>query len=223
MSWLLSFVFAGTVAHGPVAAPIESASLVHPGAVRSARELLASDSRRIRSSERRINKLLEDGVRRSRSFADLVSKIHRTNVIVYIETSHALEPETVGRILLQTVAGGQRYLRVQVRGLLQGDMVIAVIAHELHHALEVADDRVSRGRRDDDRVVQADRAHQSGHQGVRYRRREGRGLPRPRRTDRLSGPEPFPHCRARGPADSPSARGSRTAPSLPTAPPARPA
>ena len=140
MSWLLSFVFAGTVANGPAAAPIESASLVHPGVVRSAGELLGSESRRIRSSERRINKLLEDGVRRSRSFADLVSKIHRTNVIVYIETSHTLEPETVGRILLQTVAGGQRYLRVQVRGLLQGDMVIAIIAHELHHALEVADD-----------------------------------------------------------------------------------
>src|SRR5688500_18011772 len=84
MSWLLSFMFAGTVAHGPAAAPIESASLLHPTAVvsSSARDLLTSESRRIRSSERRINKLLEDGVRRSRSFADLVARIHRTNVIV---------------------------------------------------------------------------------------------------------------------------------------------
>jgi hypothetical protein len=140
MSWLLSLVVAGTVSHGAIAAPIDSSSILYPGPARSARELLAMESRRIRSSERRINKLLEDGVRRSPSFADLVSRIHRTNVIVYIESTHQLEPDTVGRIQLQTVAGGQRYLRVQVRALMQGDLIIAVIAHELHHALEVAED-----------------------------------------------------------------------------------
>ena len=42
---------------------------------------------------------------------------------------------------MQTTAGGQRYLRVQVRAMMQGDHVIAVVAHELHHALEVAGDK----------------------------------------------------------------------------------
>jgi hypothetical protein len=140
MSWFLSLLLAGTVSHGFSAEPLHSSPTLHPGPVRSARDLLAMESRRIRSSERRVNALLEEGVRRSPSFADLVARIHRTNVIVYIETTHQLGSETVGRIQLQAVAGGQRYLRMQVRALMQGDFVIAVIAHELHHALEVAAD-----------------------------------------------------------------------------------
>ena len=143
MSWLLPLVLASTVA--PAAAPpVEPApsAVVRPApAIVPAADLLAAETRRIRSSERRLTKLIVDGVRRSKTFADLVSRVHQSDVIVYVETSHQLGPETVGRILLQTVAGGQRYLRVQVRALLQGDQIIAVLGHELQHALEVAADR----------------------------------------------------------------------------------
>lgn len=141
MSWLLSLALAGVVSYGPEAAPMDWPALAPPIPMKSAQDLLASDSRRIRSSERRINTLLAQGVRRSRSFADLVARIHRTDVIVYVETSQHLTGDTVGRILMQTTAGGQRYLRVQVRAMMQGDHVIAVVAHELHHALEVAGDK----------------------------------------------------------------------------------
>jgi len=141
MSWLLSFVVASSVSHGPAVAPIDAASLVHPTAVTSPGDLLAASSRRIRSTERHINMLLTDGVRRSKTFADLVWRIHRTDLIVYVETSHDLAADTMGRLVLQGVAGGQRYLRVQVRPRLDRDQTIAVVAHELHHAIEVADDR----------------------------------------------------------------------------------
>jgi hypothetical protein len=140
MLWLLSLVFSSTVGHAPTLAPVNASSLIHPAALMSAQQLLAGDARRIRSSESRLNKLMKEGVRRSRTFADLVTRVHRTDLIVYVETSHALGSDTVGRILLQTVAGGHRYLRVQVRSMLQGDQIIAVIAHELRHALEVAED-----------------------------------------------------------------------------------
>ena len=43
-----------------------------------------------------------------------------------------------GRILFAGTAGNQRYLRVQVSNTLATDQMIAVIAHELRHALEVA-------------------------------------------------------------------------------------
>jgi hypothetical protein len=102
--------------------------------------MLASPDRHVRSVDARITKLLSDGTRRSPTFADLVTALHQTNVIVYVESSHALSPEIAGRILLQTVAGTQRYLRVQVRATLPPDQMISVIAHELRHALEVADD-----------------------------------------------------------------------------------
>ena len=140
MTWLLSVVVAGTLSYSSTAPPVDPPSRVTPSAIKSADDLLAASSRRIRSSERRITKLLSDGVRRSTTFANLVSRLHDTDLIVYVESSHQLAPDTVGRILLQGVAGGQRYLRVQVRALLQGDQIIAILGHELHHALEVAED-----------------------------------------------------------------------------------
>jgi hypothetical protein len=141
MSWLLTFVLAGSVSYGPDVSAMGSPTIAPPIVTKTAQDLLAAESRRIRSSEKRLNMLLADGVRRSRSFADLVARLHNTDVIVYVETSHDLTSDTLGRILMQTIAGGQRYLRIQVRAMMPGDHVIAVLAHELHHALEVAGDK----------------------------------------------------------------------------------
>jgi hypothetical protein len=106
----------------------------------SPQTMLAADNRRVRSSTDRMNKIIAEGVRRSPTFARLVIALHQTNVIVYVEPSFALPPEMAGRLLFSTIAGGQRYLRVQVLATLQGDQLISVIGHELTHALEVADD-----------------------------------------------------------------------------------
>jgi hypothetical protein len=140
MIWFVTLAITSTLGGPPVDPVARSASVpptLHPV---SAATLLAAESRRVRSSSTRVSKLLDEGVRRSRTFADLVTRIHSTNVIVYVEASFGLPVEMAGRIVLQTVAGNQRYLRVQVRATLQGDQMIAVIAHELRHALEVADD-----------------------------------------------------------------------------------
>ena len=135
MVWLMSLVLAGNVEAGAAAAT----SSVHARpVVAAAAALLASERSRIRSNDRRMRRLMAEGTRRSRTFADLVSRVHATDLIVYVETVPQLPPDTTGRILLQGVSGGQRYLRVQVRSMLHGDQVIAVLAHELRHALEVA-------------------------------------------------------------------------------------
>jgi hypothetical protein len=140
MVWFLALAFTGGIAAAPAAAPASAPALVSAQRASLAAMMLANESRRVRSTNARIMKLLSDGVRRSRTFADLVTRIHETDVIVYIEQTYSLPPDMAGRILLQTVAGGQRYLRVQVRATLHGDPTIAVIAHELRHALEVAGD-----------------------------------------------------------------------------------
>jgi hypothetical protein len=137
MIWLLALTLAGAAGDPPSAA---SPPYVAATDARAVELMLASESRRLRSGSARVTKLVRDGIRRSRTFADLVAKIHHSNVIVYVETSFNLSPDMAGRTMLQTVAGGQRYLRVQVKASLQGDQVIAVIAHELLHALEVAAD-----------------------------------------------------------------------------------
>lgn len=137
MVWLLTLVLVGPP---PAAPPAPDNPRAVASRALTAEALLASETRRLRSGSARLTTMIGDGVRRSRTFADLVRALHDTNVIVYVEPVHVLPVEVAGRILLQTVAGGQRYLRVQVRPTLPRDQIIAVIAHELQHALEVAGD-----------------------------------------------------------------------------------
>ena len=139
MSWFLSIAVAGFVAGGP-AASLSHDSLRPTTPAVPTQTLLTNEHRQVRSMNPRITKLLAEGARRSRTFADLIQRLHGTDVIVYVEPTFTLPIETSGRILLSAFTGNRRYLRVQVRSTLQGDQMIAVIAHELQHALEVAMD-----------------------------------------------------------------------------------
>ena len=101
--------------------------------------LLSAPARRVRSTDRRIVELLEIGMDRSPTFARLVRSINATDVIVYIERVNDLPTTLAGRMLLLPLAAGQRYLRVQVRRDLTTMDSIALIGHELRHALEIAE------------------------------------------------------------------------------------
>jgi hypothetical protein len=100
--------------------------------------LLAPD-RRVRAPQPRTHEFIVEGFRRSRTFANLMFALNRTDVIVYVETAFGLGSDTMGRLLMLPLAGNQRYLRIQIRETLSRDDAIAVIAHELRHALEVAE------------------------------------------------------------------------------------
>jgi hypothetical protein len=136
MLCFLSLTLVHLLAAGP-GSPSSSPTIV---ARLSPQMMLAADDRRVRSATPRMTKLIAEGVRRSPTFAQLVTALHQTDIIVYVEPSFALPREMVGRLLFSTVAGNQRYLRIQVQGTLQGDQLISLIGHELKHALEVAGD-----------------------------------------------------------------------------------
>lgn len=101
--------------------------------------LLSSAGRRVRSMDRTIARLLEVGVTRSPTFAQLVRALNATDVIVYVERTHDLPKALAGRMIMLPMAAGQRYLRIQVRSDLSGRELIALIGHELQHALEIAE------------------------------------------------------------------------------------
>jgi hypothetical protein len=139
MMWFLSLALSGAVISTP-ATPSAPERAIVPATTITAQALIAADSRRVRAATPRMRGLVADGIRRSRTFADLVIQIHATDLIVYVEPTFNLPPDLAGRIMLSAVAGSRRYLRVQVRATLQGDQMIAVVAHEFRHALEVAAD-----------------------------------------------------------------------------------
>jgi len=94
---------------------------------------------RVRGATPAVNTMLANGVRRSSTFARLVRDIDATDLIVYVEQISTMPAGLDGRLTFLTAAGGMRYLRVQVHTHLPKDDLIAVIGHELQHALEVAE------------------------------------------------------------------------------------
>jgi hypothetical protein len=104
------------------------------------RGLLTAIDRRVRTTDRRIQSLLAQGARQSSTFAALLTALNRTDVIVYIEPVSNLPATLAGRLLLLPVTTGQqRYLRIQVARTAAANDLIATIAHELRHALEIAE------------------------------------------------------------------------------------
>jgi hypothetical protein len=130
---LLTVGLVGAVALADPAAPSRSLSPAHY-------LLLHAPDRRVRAPDARVQSLLAEGLHRSRTFAWLVGALNRSDVIVYIESVMILPKDTNGRLTMMPRSGGEfRYVRVQIRADLSRRDAIALIGHELQHALEIAD------------------------------------------------------------------------------------
>jgi hypothetical protein len=92
----------------------------------------------VRASDPRIRALMTEATDRSPTFRSLIAKLNDSDVIVYLVagvTRDGLGAYLLNRILTQ---GPYRSLRIIVNPHGRDERVIAVIAHELQHALEVA-------------------------------------------------------------------------------------
>jgi hypothetical protein len=134
MIWILPALLTVALAGVPPSPPPAAVGSV----MAAAASLLEAPDRRVRTTDSRLADLLGRGVRRSRTFAELVLALNGTDVIVYIEAASHLPSRIAGRLLLLPLAGNQRYLRIQVRQDSTPEDLIALIGHELRHALEVA-------------------------------------------------------------------------------------
>ncbi len=132
---LLSIAVAASLLAAATPQPA-AASALTPAEIEA---LLTSPERHLRATDGRVERLIAEGLRRSSTFAGLVSALDRTNVIVYIQPSMALPRTVAGRTCLVHTAHGQRYLRIQIRLDLPNTETIALIGHEVRHALEIAE------------------------------------------------------------------------------------
>lgn len=99
---------------------------------------------RIRPQDPRLTDLLRDGVARSATFRSLVTRIEAGNVFVYLSLSPVMKSTLAGKLTWITNAGRFRYLRATINTEQSFDQMIATLAHELQHAVEVsADDSVT--------------------------------------------------------------------------------
>jgi hypothetical protein len=90
---------------------------------------------------------ISDGVARSPTFARIVDELERSNVIVLIGFNAQLLPSVGGRTTFITSSGKWRYLRIGIRARMSDFQRITMVAHELHHALEIGSRPEVRDRR----------------------------------------------------------------------------
>ena len=102
-------------------------------------DLLRSPYRHVRTTSPRVQYLLEMGVSRSPTFASLLARLNASDVIVYIEPTDDMPKTLDGRLLLMPLANHQRYLRIQITRNGAPTELIALMGHELRHAIEVAE------------------------------------------------------------------------------------
>jgi hypothetical protein len=101
--------------------------------------VLDAPTRHVRSTEKSIRHLLARGYRRSPTFASLLTRLQASDVIVYIQEVPRLPGGFEGRMMMLPRVHGFRYVRIQITVRGTDDDAIAVLGHELQHAMEVAD------------------------------------------------------------------------------------
>jgi hypothetical protein len=95
---------------------------------------------RLRPQSDRLAALLDQGRLRSPTLRGLVEKIEANDVFVYIATNQLLNRRLAGSLTWMSQAGPFRYVRASISPDLPADQIIATLAHELQHVVEVIDD-----------------------------------------------------------------------------------
>lgn len=101
--------------------------------------ILESPTRHVRTTDPAIQSLLRAGFKQSSTFAGLMRRLAVSDLTIYIEEVPRLPGALEGRMLMQPPAHGFRYLRIQIARRGSPSDTIALIGHELRHAVEVAD------------------------------------------------------------------------------------
>jgi len=100
--------------------------------------LLASVSGTLRADNERIADALRLMLAGSPTFARMAGRIAESDVIVYLTIGRCPRPVR-SCLRLMGAGGGHRYVRITVSVAERLDVVVAQVAHELQHAVEIAD------------------------------------------------------------------------------------
>lgn len=104
-----------------------------------AHELLTSPMRHVRALDPSVQEVLDRGVDRSPTMGYLLAALQQFDVIVQIVPSSSMPLSTPARLLLVPKPKAFRFLRIEIRMEGTDDDLVAVLGHELRHALEIAE------------------------------------------------------------------------------------
>jgi hypothetical protein len=99
----------------------------------------APDFAHVRTANAHLQQTIDQAAVQSPTFAALLARVDLTDVVVYFEYVQQLPRRARGHLHFVTSAGGHRYLRVGLPARLPRHELIASIAHELRHAIEIGE------------------------------------------------------------------------------------
>jgi hypothetical protein len=104
---------------------------------------------RVRALDPALRAAVERGINESATFARLVDRLQRSDVVVYLDRNMCPGLHTVGCVVSVSRAGNSRFIRINLVLMRQAhptalkdseDRLVAQIGHELQHATEIAGD-----------------------------------------------------------------------------------
>jgi hypothetical protein len=93
----------------------------------------------VRTTDTRLATLVRDGVRFSSTFQALTERLSESDLIVYLVLDTFAPDGLDGRLTFVTSTQGARYVLIRVAFYAEPARQIAIIGHELQHAVEIAD------------------------------------------------------------------------------------
>jgi hypothetical protein len=99
----------------------------------------AQPTSRLRPMGKDAGRLLEEGFNRSTTFRQLVGRIRRSDVIVYVQTRPDMPPHAGGSLRFLGRSATDRFVLVSINTYHNLSTKIALLGHELQHVTEVAD------------------------------------------------------------------------------------
>jgi hypothetical protein len=97
------------------------------------------DFEHIRTASRNVRELVDLVASRSPTFANLLQRLDRTNVAVYLQFVADLPTPRHGQLHFIGASEEFRFVRVQVKAGLPLDQLASILGHELRHALEIGE------------------------------------------------------------------------------------
>lgn len=101
------------------------------------REATAQIEPQIRVGDRELKAALALGVARSPTLASLVEQLQAVSVVLYVNCDMQLPGRLQARLNLVTSVRGVRYVQIRMSCAAAVHRLIATLAHEMQHALEI--------------------------------------------------------------------------------------
>ncbi len=93
----------------------------------------------IRTSNPFLAELIAEARAQSPTFEEMYTRVEQSDVIVYFEPVPRFETGLRGCVHFMGTAGGFRFIRAQIKTMMNKFDVVGSLAHELQHAIEIAD------------------------------------------------------------------------------------